>query len=306
MKGLEISERFWEEYGKPLFEERFPDDMEKIAVGLTGSGSECWGFDDEISRDHDFEAGFCVFLPDENEVSRRTEFLMERAYASLPEEYMGLKRSRLSPVGGNRHGIFRTADYFLQKTGVSGIPGNIEIWLSLPDSALAEVCNGRVFTDGFDEFSRIRNYWRNPPEDIVLKKLTGFLISMSQTGEYNYPRCLQRGDKNAALMTAQEFIKAAMGAFFWMNGKPVPYYKWCFRALGELPGSEPVYSSLEKILCGEDTALQIELLCSLMPVLLKEKGIITGEPTGLQNTAFSLNSRIKDGNVRNMSLLAAI
>lgn len=306
MKGLEISRLFWEEYGRPLFEERFPEELNKIAAGLTGSGSECRGFDDEISRDHDFEQGFCIFLPGEEVIGRRTEFLMERAYSSLPSEFMGLKRSALNPAGGNRHGIFRTADYFKSKTGVPGIPENDAVWLSLPDYALEEAGSGEVFFDGCGEFSRILGYWRNPPEDVVLKKLTGFLISMSQTGEYNYPRCLQRKDKNAAAMTAHEFLKAAMGAFFWLNSKPVPYYKWCFRALSGLPGCERVYGPFEKILSGEDVPGQIGLLCTLLPVLLKERGIVTGEPADLQTTAFMLNSRIKNADIRNMSLLAGV
>ena len=75
MKGLEISKKFYEEYGKPMLEEGFPELMGLIAVGLVGSGSECFGFDDEVSRDHEFEHGFCIFLPDESKVDRRSEFL---------------------------------------------------------------------------------------------------------------------------------------------------------------------------------------------------------------------------------------
>ena len=72
MKGLEIARAYYEEYGEPMLRERFPALMPFIAAGLTGSGSECWGFDDEVSRDHDFEPGFCLFLPGEDVVDRRT------------------------------------------------------------------------------------------------------------------------------------------------------------------------------------------------------------------------------------------
>ena len=83
MNGLELSERFYLECGKPMLEEQFPALLPYLAAGLLGSGSECAGFDDETSRDHDFEPGFCLFLPGEDLIDRRTEFLLERAYAKL-------------------------------------------------------------------------------------------------------------------------------------------------------------------------------------------------------------------------------
>ena len=86
--------------------------MRFLAAGLVGAGSECLGFDDEISTDHDFEPGFCLFLPGEDVVDRRTAFLLERAYAKLPKQFLGFERSLIAPVGGSRHGVIRTADFF--------------------------------------------------------------------------------------------------------------------------------------------------------------------------------------------------
>ena len=105
MNGLQLSKEYYETYGKPMLEENFPDLLPYLAVGFTGSGSERWGFDDEVSRDHDFEPGFCLFLPDESIVDAKQEFRLERAYAKLPKEFMGVKRQPMSPVGGNRNGV---------------------------------------------------------------------------------------------------------------------------------------------------------------------------------------------------------
>ena len=79
MKGLELSERFYRDHGEPMLRE-FPELLPLISAGLVGGGSECLGFDDELSRDHDFEAGFCIFIPDEDRIDSRSAFALERAY----------------------------------------------------------------------------------------------------------------------------------------------------------------------------------------------------------------------------------
>ena len=103
MNGLELSRAYYEAWGEPMLREKFPELLPRIAVGLCGSGSECFGYDDEVSRDHDFEPGFCIFLPGEDTVDRRSAFQLERAYAKLPDEFAGYRRQKMSPVGGQRH-----------------------------------------------------------------------------------------------------------------------------------------------------------------------------------------------------------
>ena len=65
MKGLELARAYWEELGRPAYEKNCPEVLEKASVGLVGEGSECFGFDDEISRDHDWGPGFIVLVAKE-------------------------------------------------------------------------------------------------------------------------------------------------------------------------------------------------------------------------------------------------
>ncbi len=60
MKGLELAEKYYKEFGEGMLHEQFSGVLSQIAVGLIGSGSECMGYDDEISKDHDFEPGFTI------------------------------------------------------------------------------------------------------------------------------------------------------------------------------------------------------------------------------------------------------
>ena len=217
MNGLELARAFYETHGRPMLAEQFPDLLPRLAVGLFGSGSECFGYDDEISRDHDFEPGFCLFLPGEDVVDRRSAFLLERSYARLPREFMGLRRATLQPVGGARHGVLRTAEFFAGKVGAPDGVLTVSQWLTLPEQALAECTNGAVFLDNYGEVTRIRENLRCFPEDIRRKKLAGHLLLMAQSGQYNYRRCLRHRETAAAQLAVCEFAKSAMAAVFLLN-----------------------------------------------------------------------------------------
>ena len=108
MKGLDLCRAYYTRFGAPMIKENFSDIESELCFGLVGSGSECFGYDDEISKDHDFEPGFMIFVPDG--IDEKTLFLLERAYAKLPKEFMGYRRSPISPVGGARRGVIRTSD----------------------------------------------------------------------------------------------------------------------------------------------------------------------------------------------------
>ena len=80
--GLKIAEEFYNEYGKPMLEEKFPDYLNMIAAGLAGQGSECFGYDDAVSRDHDYAPGFCIWIPEF--VNKKIGDELQQAYDALP------------------------------------------------------------------------------------------------------------------------------------------------------------------------------------------------------------------------------
>ena len=313
MNGLELSRAYYEQYGEPMLRERFPQLMPLLAAGLAGSGSECWGYDDEISRDHDFEPGFILFLPGEDVVDRRTAFALERAYAALPKEFMGLKRAMLAPVGGARYGVLRTADFFREKTG--SVDGNLSLmeWLALPEYLLAEAVNGEIFADGLGEVTAIRDRLRHRPTDVRLKKLAGQLLLMGQSGQYNYRRCLLHGETGAAQLAVAEFVKSAMAAVFLLNDIYQPYYKWSFRAMRALPRLSITAELLEYLLTTdneEETASEkyavMEGIAADIIGELQAQGLTQAVCGDLEKHAYSVNDRISDAQIRNLHILAAV
>ena len=315
MTGLEIAREYYEEFGRPMLESEFADILPFLAAGFTGSGSEHYGYDDEISRDHDFEPGFCIFLPGEDVVDRRRAFQLERAYAGLPKEYAGICRLRFSPVGGNRNGVIRTEEFFMKAIGVPNADElTVEQWLRLPDSALAEAVNGEVFFDHFGEFSEIREKLICMPEDIKKKRLAGNLLMMAQSGQYNFTRCVKHGEPEAAQLACVEFVNAAMKTAFLLQDRYMPYYKWSFHALRELVGTAELSEKLSFLLFGDnrDEAVvrqksnMIEEIAAETIARLQDQGLTEAGSDDLEKHAWSVNDRIADGTVRNMNILIAV
>ena len=131
--------------------DRFPEFESRIAVGLVGRGSQCFGFDDEISRDHDFGKGFCLFLTDADDAE--IGVALSRAYRELT----GKDETAHSALGSSGTGVIRISDFYRQTIGLSDAPSSWQDWLYTPSSAFAEAVNGEVFRDELGEFSRIRS-----------------------------------------------------------------------------------------------------------------------------------------------------
>lgn len=313
MKGLELSRKFYLEYGAPMLRKEFPELCGIVAVGLCGSGSECFGYDDDISKDHDFEPGFCVFVPDEDIVDEKTFFLLEKAYATLPKSFMGYERSTVGAVGGSRHGIIRASHFFLEKTGTPDGTLSLKEWFFVPEQALAEATNGKIFRDDLGDFSDSRKRLSYFPEDVRLKKLAGNLLLMGQAGQYNYSRCLERNDSAAAQLSVVEFVKSAINVIFLLNKKYQPYYKWSFKALRELDNLSDLHYDLEYLISSGNSAGEqinkkeiIENICNEIFKELKAQEITKYSGSEAEGHAYAVNNEIKDNEIRNLNILYGV
>ena len=313
MNGLELSRAFFEQYGAPMLRAQFADALPFLAAGLLGSGSECFGWDDEVSRDHDFEPGFCIFLPGEDVVDRRTAFQLERAYAKLPKEFEGFRRPMLLPVGGARRGVLRLAEFLEEKTGTPDGDLTTAQWLTVPEQALAECVNGEVYFDKLGLLTAVREKLAYFPEDVRRKRLAGQLLLMAQSGQYNYARILRHGEPAAAQMAVCEFVKAAMAAVFLLNRRYQPYYKWGFRAMRALPALSKLAEPLALLLTTDNAPAQagvkldaIEAVAAAVIDELAAQDLTRAVCGDLEKHAYSVNDRVADADLRNAHILAAV
>lgn len=302
MKGLELCRRYFEEYGRPLIEKY---GGYGISAGVAGYGSECFGYDDEYSKDHDFEPFFYIWLDDETD--RETGFELNKAYRRLPTEYLGIKAAERSLYGARKGGVITVKDFFRVFTGLDGLPRTGPEWIRIPEYALAAAVNGEIFANGCKEFSAARaELLKGYPEDVLKKKLSAALANMAQSGQYNYFRCLKRGERGAAELAAAEFVKSGLKALYLLNNAYAPFYKWIFKGAASLEKCGSLTAEFEKILTEKDLYEKgrlIEEVCAATVSELRRQGYTELGSDYLEPHAVYIAETVKDLDLKFMHLL---
>jgi hypothetical protein len=301
MRGLDLAAAYHREVGMPMIRERFADCEVLLAAGLAGPGSECFGFDDEISRDHDWGPAFCLWLTDDDflQIGDR----LQQAYLELPPTFMGFGPRQPSPGEEWRVGAGRTSDFFRRFTGLDRPPATPQEWLRIPEANLAACTNGRVFCDPLGEFTR----WRQAlldfyPEDVRLKKIASLCITIAQTGQYNYARSIRRRELFSASYSVVKFCADAIALVFLLNRRYAPFYKWLHRAVRDLPlmGRE-VYERVGVLLKAAEPGRQEEIMEAVSVLLadeLRRQGLSDSPSDFLLDHAPRVQANISDARLR--------
>ena len=308
MKGLELSRKYWNELGRPAFEKECPQILEKACVGLAGEGSECFGFDDEISQDHDWGPGFCVWLSEADYKAFGEQAMA--VYRSLPEEFLGYRRLYAGEMSSGRVGVMSAGSFYARYTGFDRLPQSIFEWRCIPEKGLAVVTNGEIFEQYPGVFMELREGLMGfYPEDLRKKKLAMRCALAAQSGQYNYSRCARRGEKVAAFLALAEFVDNAQAIVFLLNKRYRPFYKWAHRALRDLPilGTE-LAPKIEGLVTGDKEfhviVDVIEEISAQIIAELKKEGLSASDSDFLLQHAEEVQSRIVDPQLRSLHLMA--
>lgn len=306
MKGLELCRLYYSEVGARALKAAYPDVMSRAAVGLSGQGSDCLGFDDEFSRDHDFGPGFIVWLSDEDYEKYGAD--LQRAYDALPGEFRGFER-KPTHTGAQRVGVMRTTDFYRYYIGCT-VPETLMQWVRIQEHFLATCTSGEVFEDGLGEFTAIRNALLPCyPEDVRLKKLAARAATMAQSGQYNYYRMLRRGDVFGARLALGEFLNAALSMMYLLNFRYEPFYKWQFagaEGLVAMADALPYLKDIASSSTRRDDAVianDIEAVCATAIKDLRLQGLTDAEGEYMEPHAYSIMAHIGDEVVRNLHVM---
>lgn len=300
--GMELSRHFYEEYGAAMIHTQFPEYENRIAVGFVGEGSDRFGFDDKISEDHDFGAGFSMWLMDEDyEMIGKS---LQQAYEELIKQYYESNLHTLwTKHSQGRFGVRKIHDFYLQLTGLPEGPGHEADWGTISEERLAAATNGCIFRDDFGEFSRIRNQIkRYYPDKIWLRKLAQYTSLFGQYGQYNYKRMAKRQDWVAAGLMREKAIEYALHSVYLINRQFCPHDKWLQKGIegfefcdgiGEL-FEQLIFIDIKKI--EENCSLIEQIAANLLEGILAQ-GLVYPRKKGdilyLENYGEELDERAK-------------
>ncbi|MBR1816167.1 MAG: DUF4125 family protein [Lachnospiraceae bacterium] len=246
--NMERCQVFYEEYGAPMIHDRFSDYESRIAVGLVGEGSDCMEYDDDISKDHDYNVGFCIWLTEEiyDEIGDE----LQAEYNNLIINYSGefYKKDNNDMNLCDRRGVFSIGDFYdtlLDSSGfydkLVGLAGygqyslSEPMWLKLSEERIAMAVDGRIFRDDLGEFTRVRNALKEYyPNKVTMLKLAQYIHDFSQAGQYNYVRMMARHDYTTANICKAKAVDMAMHIIYLLNARFAPYYKWLRRGLDDV------------------------------------------------------------------------
>lgn len=285
-----------------------------MAVGALGHGSEFLGFDDELSRDHDWSPAFSVFLSDDDFRDIGQEVF--DVVVSLPGDYRGYKPKWGSVPQKSRCGVHTFGSWLKRQCQIDPIPGADAEWLGLHDSQLLWATNGAIWHDPLGEVTATRRRLSYYPESVWLKRLALKCHQLHQYGPYQVARFLKRGDPATVDLTLHFFLLNALKMCFLLRRRYAPVYKWLHAGFLRLPGwSEDTRrdiallassASAEGKMLAVSRTLDVFMreLRSLIPSLAgyEEDGEDANVYAGLR-LAHAINSAIADPQVRKADLL---
>lgn len=285
VSGLELCRAYYETYGRAMIHEKFPEYEGRIAVGLVGEGSDCFGYDDEDSRDHDWGPSFQMWVSDQ--VYEEIGEPLQAAYEALPRTFLGYTYTA-SRQGAGRRGVQTIRSFYGRLLGAEQTEG---IWKAMEtenpglvpfrqmeESALAAAVNGSVFRDDEGIFTQIRTMLKEDyPERLRYLRIAEAAARFSQYGQYNSSRMLRRGDRLTCRLMLGTAAKEALKLVYYLQGQYPPHDKWLAEGVRRMDGYEQLLQLLGNALgAGEEEACgRMEQIGSLLAHGLYQAGYIS-------------------------------
>jgi hypothetical protein len=244
IKGLQLSELFYQEAVRPILANHFPELT--YSAALLGSGSEVLGFDTSRSMDHNWGPRLMLFLAeaDHRAFGDEIDHVLRQ---ELPLDVHGYPTNFVRHADGTavmeavdrgpiNHGVtFLTVRGFFRFLLNVDPDGEWRVvdWLTFPEQVLRGITGGRVFHDGLGQLEPIRARLHYYPHDVWLYLLAAQWRRISQEEAF-VGRCGQVGDELGSRLVAARLVRDLMRLCFLVERQYAPFIKWFGTAFGQL------------------------------------------------------------------------
>ncbi|MBU1307062.1 MAG: DUF4037 domain-containing protein, partial [Alphaproteobacteria bacterium] len=235
MQGIELSRRFYQEIVRPWLDAAAPGLPH--AAALIGYGSELLGFDDEISRDHNWGPRVHIIVTRE-QFDAHARDLVTAFDGVAPMHFAGEPigwRSRPHPpasgveaAGSAQHGLeFHTLEASLERhLAVRSLADLPDVrWLSFAEQRLLAFTAGAVFHDDDGRLTQARARLAYFPDDIWHYKIACQWRRIAEQQAF-VGRAGMVGDDLGSRIIAARLAHDVMSMGFLLERRYAPYAKW--------------------------------------------------------------------------------
>ena len=235
VSGQELSRQLYRREVRPLLDARFPELPH--AAALLGRGSEVLGYDDDMSRDHDWGPRVLVFLrdADQRRLGGQVEEVLSR---ELPSEFAG--RAPSCPV-------LTVRGYVRDALGVD-VDDELDArdWFTFPEHELLMLTAGVVHHDDVG-LHAVRDRFGYYPHDVWLYLMAAGWWRVGPEANL-LGRAGYVGDDLGSALIGAALVQDLMRLCFLQERQYAPYAKWFATAFSRLPGADDVLPVLERVL----------------------------------------------------------
>lgn len=288
MKGLDLCRDFSFEIVLPAIARALPGIETRVASGLLGMGSECFGGDDEVSHDHHWGPRLNVILT-EADYQRCGRQLQSRLLEVLPKEFRGYPIEQFDACG---YGVFvESVNHFCERLcGYAEPPANEREWLNIAEEDLFKVTTGEVFHDPCGELTKRRQALNYYPDTVWRKRIFDWSALFSQWANYNLHRILKRHDPVAFAIYTGLSLQKALELAFLMNRRYAPDKKWLYWHFCRLPElASAINPMVVQIVSAADGNTVFHLfgeIAGMLSDFMFERGILTRKVENRCHPAF--------------------
>jgi hypothetical protein len=235
VSGRELSRRFYVEAVRPVLDSDFPGLPHSAA--LLGRGSEVLGYDDAMSRDHNWEPRVVLFLTEEDQL-RHGETISATLGRKLPERFADHRSDH--QVTTLRHYLRAQLDLDLDHEV------DVRDWLSISEQQLLMITAGAVYHDEVG-LRVVRDRLSYYPHDVWLYlMLAGWWRIHPEANLAG--RAGSVGDELGSSVIGAVLVRDLMRLCFLIERRYAPYAKWFGTAFARLDCAEQLAPVLTRVL----------------------------------------------------------